>query len=376
MTERTGAVVIGAGVVGLACARALALQGIETVIIEANVGMGMETSSRNSEVIHTGIYYATGSLRARLCVEGMRSLYEFCETRHVDHRRCGKLIVATTQTQVAGLEKLLSRGERNGVHGLKLLSATEARALEPRLKAAAVLHSPATGIVDSHGLMVALLAEAQAHGAVLALKSPLLRVEPQSGGFRLDIGGIEPIRLHTPIVINAAGLHATRIAAAIEGLAPSHVPRVQLAKGQYFAYSGSAPFSHLIYPLGEAGEFVVPYTFDLGGQVRLGPSVEAVDEIDYALNERGVRGFYDGARHYWPELPEGTLQPAFCGNWPRLSGVNERPVDFVIQSSTVHGLPGLINLFGIDSPGVTSCLAIARHVCSELAVEGAVRSPA
>lgn len=367
MTEaHADAVVIGAGVVGLACARALALRGKDTVILEAHARIGMETSSRNSEVVHAGIYYPAGSLKARLCVEGRRQLYEFCDTHHVGYRRCGKLIVAASLAQEAALEKLRRRAEANGVHDLQPLSALQAARLEPHLRAAAVLHSPSTGIVDSHALMLALLGEAEARGAALALKSPLVRSEVRADGFLLEVGGAEPMKLRTAILINAAGLHAARVAAAIEGLEARHVPRVHLAKGQYFSLSGRAPFSRLIYPLSGAGEFPVHVTFDLGGQARFGPSVKSVERIDYALEAHDEPAFYAGARRYWPALPDGALQPAYCGIWPKLAAPGERPSDFVIQSAAVHAVPGLINLFGIDSPGLTACLAIAEHVCEEL----------
>ncbi len=368
MTEKTGAVVIGAGVVGLACARALALRGIETVILEANASIGMETSSRNSEVIHAGLYYPAGSLKARLCVAGKALLYDFCATHHVAHRRCGKLLVATTAGQEEALAALRRKAEANGVSDLQPLTAAQAKSLEPELRASAALLSPSTGIVDSHGLMQALLGEAEAHGAALALKSPLLRAEAEAtgGGFLLEVGGTEPMRLQTGMLINSAGLQAARVAAAIDGLDARHVPRLHLARGHYFSLAGCAPFSRLVYPLPEPGGLGVHVTLDLGGQARFGPDVEWVDAIDYAVDPRRAEVFYGEVRKYWPGLADGALQPAYAGIRPKLAGPGAPQADFLVQTHTTHGLPGLINLFGIESPGLTACLALGEHVCEEL----------
>ena len=366
MTERIGAAVVGAGVVGLACARALARRGIETVILEANAAIGMETSSRNSEVIHAGLYYPAGSLKARLCVAGKALLYDFCATHHVAHRRCGKLLVATTAEQEDALAALRRKAEANGVADLQPLTGAQAKALEPALRASAALLSPSTGIIDSHGLMQALLGEAEAHGTSLALKSPLLRAEANGGGFLLKVGGAEPMRLQADMLINSAGLHAARVADAIDGLDQRLVPRLHLARGHYFSLAGRAPFSRLVYPLPEPGGLGVHVTLDLGGQARFGPDVEWVDAIDYAVDPRRAEVFYGEVRKYWPGLPDGALQPAYSGIRPKLAGPGERQADFLVQSHTTHGLPGLINLFGIESPGLTACLALAEHVCDEL----------
>ncbi len=366
MTEKIGAAVIGAGVVGLACARALALRGIETVILEANAAIGMETSSRNSEVIHAGIYYPAGSLKARLCVAGKSMLYDYCATHHVAHRRCGKLLVATTPDQEEGLAALRRKAEANGVLDLQAIGAAQLKALEPDLRASAALLSPSTGIIDSHGLMLALLGEAEAHGAALALKSPLLRAEANTGGYLLEVGGAEPMRLQAGLLINSAGLHAARVAKTIDGLDVRHVPRLHLARGHYFSLAGKAPFSRLVYPLPEPGGLGVHVTLDLGGQARFGPDVEWVDAIDYAVDPRRAEVFYGEVRKYWPDLPDGALQPAYSGIRPKLAGPGERQADFLIQSHAAHGLPGLINLFGIESPGLTACLALAEHACGEL----------
>ncbi len=366
MTEKVGAVVVGAGVVGLACARALALSGIETIILEANPAIGLETSSRNSEVIHAGLYYPAGSLKARLCVEGNRQLYDFCATRNVAHRRSGKLIVATAREQEEKLAALKSQSAQNGVDDLQPLTAAQAKSLEPQLEAAAALLSPSTGIVDSHGLMLALLGEAEAHGAVLALKSPLLRGEARRPGFLLEVGGAEPMRLACDILINAAGLQAMRVAAAIEGLDARHVPALHLAKGNYFSLAGRAPFSRLVYPLPEPGGLGVHLTLDLAGQARFGPDVEWVDAVDYAVDPRRGERFYAEIRKYWPGLADGSLAPAYCGIRPKLAGPGEPAADFLIQPTRTHGLPGLVNLFGIESPGLTASLALAKQVCRAL----------
>lgn len=368
MTEKVGAVVVGAGVVGLACARALARRGIETVVLEAHDAIGTETSSRNSEVIHAGLYYPPGSLKAKLCVEGNRLLYEFCATRHVAHRRCGKLIVATAPEQEEKLAALKSQSLRNGVHDLRPLTAAQARALEPQLRAHAALLSPSTGIVDSHGLMLALLGEAEAHGAALALKSPLIAAEAHGAGFRLTVGGAEPMQLECELLINSAGLHAAKVAAAIGGLAARHVPALRYARGNYFALAGRAPFSRLVYPLPEPGGLGVHLTLDLGGQARFGPDVEWVEAIDYTVDPRRAEAFYAEVRKYWPALPDGALQPAYAGIRPKLAGPDAPAADFLVQSEATHGVPGLINLFGIESPGLTSCLALAEHVCGELGI--------
>ena len=366
MTEKVGAVVIGAGVVGLACARALALRGIETVILEANAAIGTETSSRNSEVIHAGLYYPPGSRKARLCVEGNRRLYEFCETHHVAHRRCGKLIVATSPAQEERLAALKSQSLENGVDDLRPLTAAQAQALEPQLAASAALLSPSTGIVDSHGLMLALLGEAEAHGAALALQSPLLRAEARGNGFLLEVGGAEPMRLECERLINSAGLHAAKVAASITGLDARRVPSLRYARGNYYALAGRAPFSRLVYPLPEPGGLGVHLTLDLGGQARFGPDVEWVDEVDYTVDPRRADAFYAEVRKYWPALADGALQPAYAGIRPKLSGPYEPAADFLVQSAAAHGVAGLVNLFGIESPGLTSCLTLAEQVCAEL----------
>ncbi|MBL8353030.1 MAG: NAD(P)/FAD-dependent oxidoreductase [Burkholderiaceae bacterium] len=366
--DEVDAVVIGAGVVGLAVARSLALAGREVIVLEAENAFGTGTSARNSEVIHAGIYYPTGSLRAQLCVRGKALLYDFCASRGVDHQRCGKLIVATEPGELAALDRLLATAIANGVTDLQRLSAAEARALEPALHCVGALLSPSTGIVDSHGLMLALLGDAQAAGAMLALCSPLLggRVGPR--GIELDVGGDAPMTLRARSVVNSAGLHAPALARRFAGLAGEDVPRDHLAKGCYFTLPGRAPFSRLVYPApGQSSHLGVHLTLDLGGQARFGPSFEWVDRIDYQVDPAGADAFYAEVRRYWPGLPDGALQPGYAGLRPKISGPGEPAADFRIDGPSRHGVPGLVNLFGIESPGLTSSLAIAERVAEALA---------
>ncbi len=361
-------VIIGAGVVGLACARALAQAGREVVIVEAENAFGTATSARNSEVIHAGLYYPPGSLRARLCVRGKALLYDFCAARGVAHRRCGKLIVATDEAELAGLRALHAQAAANGVHDLQWLTADEARALEPALQCVGALLSPSTGIIDSHGLMLALLGEAEAAGAMLALCSPVLRGRVVSGAIELDVGGDTATTLRARAVVNAAGLHAPALARAIEGLDAAHIPREYFARGAYFTLPGRAPFSRLVYPApGQSGHLGVHLTLDLGGQARFGPSFTWVDGIDYTVDPAEAEGFHAAVRRYWPALPEGVLQPGYAGVRPKISGPGEPAADFRIDGPAVHGVPGLVNLFGIESPGLTSSMAIADAVAALLA---------
>ncbi len=366
MTERVDALVVGAGVVGLACARALARMGREVIILERHDAFGAETSARNSEVIHAGIYYPAGSLKARLCVSGREQLYAFCQEYGVNHRRCGKLIVATAPEQESKLAEIQERALRNGVGDMRRLSAAEAHALEPALSCRAALLSASTGIVDSHGLMLALLGDAERHGAVLALQSPMISAVAGRDGIEVEIGGASPMRVRASLLINSAGLSAPAMASRIDGLGSDKVPQSYLAKGNYFMLSGKSPFSRLVYPVPEPGGLGVHLTLDLGGQARFGPDVEWVDEIDYSVSpERGQR-FYGAIRKYWPDLQDQALQPAYAGMRPKIVGPGEPDADFCIQGPADHGVPGLINLFGIESPGLTSCLAIADLVCENL----------
>ena len=356
-------VVVGAGVVGLAVARELALGGREVVVLEREPAFGTVTSARNSEVIHAGIYYEPGSLKARLCVEGRGKLVEFCSSHGVAHRVCGKLIVAGGDGERAGLEKIERRAQAAGVGSLRWLSGAEARALEPALNCGIALHSPDTGIIDSHGLMLALLGDAEDHGAMLALVSEVTRGEVRQDGFELEVAGeAGPMRLRCRELVNAAGLGAQGIASRIDGLAPGSVPPLHLAKGNYFSLSGRCPFSRLIYPIPNEAGLGVHLTLDLAGQGRFGPDVEWVSEAGYEVDPRRGDSFYAEIRTYWPGLPDGALLPAYAGLRPKLVGPGAAAADFRIDGASVHGAPGLVNLFGIESPGLTGSLAIAARV--------------
>ncbi len=369
--DKVDAIVIGAGVVGLAIARALALGGHETIVLERADAIGTGTSSRNSEVIHAGIYYATDSSKARLCVRGREQLYRFCEQRGIAHRRCGKLIVATSGAQRPALDAIAARAARNGVADLRRVDARELQRLEPALDAVAGLVSPSTGIVDSHGLMLALQGEIEAHGGAVVLRSPASRVTTGAGVHVVHVGGAAPVELAAPVVVNAAGLWAGAMAARIDALAPTNRPSLALAKGNYFALAGRAPFSRLIYPLPEPGGLGIHLTLDLAGQARFGPDVEWLDHadpaaVDYRVDPaRGAR-FEASIRRYWPGLPAGALQPAYSGVRPKLNRADAADADFLIQGPAEHGIAGLVNLYGIESPGLTSCLALAEEVTERL----------
>lgn len=362
--ERIDCVVIGAGVVGLATARALAAQGREVVVLEAETGIGMGSSSRNSEVIHAGIYYPQGSLKARLCVAGKAMLYAFCEERGIAHRRCGKLIVATRQAQCAALQEIRQHAEANGVDDLRMLTSAEARRLEPDLSCEAALLSPSTGIIDSHAYLLTLQGDAEARGALFAFGSPVLGVELTADGLVLEVGGAQPSTCLARTVVNCAGLAAPALAAAIRGLPASYVPRAYYAKGNYFGLSGRAPFSRLIYPVPEPGGLGVHLTLDLGGRARFGPDVEWVTTIDYRVDPARAERFYDAIRAYWPALEDRALHADYAGIRPKIAGPGEPAADFRIEGPQVHGVKGLVNLFGIESPGLTAALAIADHVAA------------
>ncbi|KJH67666.1 NAD(P)/FAD-dependent oxidoreductase [Chromobacterium violaceum] len=359
--ERVECVVIGAGVVGLAVARALAQAGREVVIVEAEPAMGLHASSRNSEVIHAGLYYPAGSLKARLCVAGRDALYRYCAERAIPHRRLGKLIVASRESQLARLDALEAQARANGVADIRRLTASEARALEPALDCAAALLSPSTGIVDSHALMLSLLAEAA--GAQLALASPVEGGEVTPDGVALRVAGMA---LLAKRVVNAAGLFAPDVARAIAGLRADSIPQARYARGVYFSLQGRAPFSRLVYPLPEAGGLGSHLTLDLAGQARFGPDVEWVDGVDYRVDPARADAFYRAVRAWWPQLPDGALAPGYAGIRAKIAGPGEPDADFVIQGPAVHGAPGLVNLFGIESPGLTSCLAIADAALAQL----------
>ncbi len=367
--DRVEAIVVGAGVIGLAVGRALALAGREVLVLEAERHFGTGTSSRNSEVIHAGIYYPAGSLKARLCVEGRRGLYAYCAARGVAHRKPGKLIVATRDSQADELRSILARALANGVENIAMIDAAEARRLEPQLACVAALHSQETGIVDSHGLMLALLGDIESAGSSLACASPLARAERSGAGWIVHTGGDSPFALEADMLVNAAGLQAQELAARIESLPVEHIPRQHLARGCYFQLAGRAPFSRLIYPVPVAGGLGVHLTLDLGGQARFGPDVEWIDAIDYTVDARRADAFYAEVREYWPQLPDASLAPAYAGIRPKLSGPGEPAADFVIAGPESHGVPGLVNLFGIESPGLTACLAIGEQVGSLLRLQ-------
>ncbi len=361
--EKTGAVVIGAGVVGLACARELAQHGIETIILERHAEFGQETSSRNSEVIHAGLYYPTGSLKARLCIEGNRDLHAYCADHGIAHRRCGKLIVATHPGQQSYLDKLQEQAGTNGAE-VRQMSAAEAHAMEPQLRCVAALYSPNTGIIDSHALMLALLGDAEADGAVFSPNSEVIRIDGDTGTAVLEVACEgETMHLAANYVVNAAGLSAVALAHATTGYPPDRIPPAYFAKGNYYTLNGRAPFSRLIYPVPENGGLGVHLTLDLGGQARFGPDVEWIDKIDYSVDPRRADGFYAEVRKYWPDLPDRTLAPAYSGIRPKISGPGEPAADFLVHGPETHGIDGLVNLFGIESPGLTACLPLARHVC-------------
>jgi L-2-hydroxyglutarate oxidase LhgO len=369
MTERVDAVVIGAGVVGLAAARRLALAGLETVVLEAAEGIGTETSSRNSEVIHAGIYYGKGSLKALTCVEGKTRLYEYCASRGVPHRNCGKLIVATAPEELAILEQIQGKARDNGVGDLTMISGEEARRLEPALACVAALISPSTGVIDSHGLMLAYQGEAEDHGCMLAFNTPVRRGRAlPAGGFELDAddgaGGV--FTLACDRLVNSAGLHAQTVARTIEGLPAETIPPQYLCKGSYFSLLGRQPFGRLIYPVPLSASLGVHVTLDLAGQCRFGPDQEWVESIDYDVDPRRAEVFYEAVRRYWPGLKDGALQPAYSGMRPKIQGPDEPARDFLIQGPEEHGLAGLVNLYGIESPGLTASLAIADRVARAL----------
>jgi len=366
--EKLDAVVIGAGVVGLAVARALAMAGREVVILEAEDAIGTHTSSRNSEVIHAGIYYPKGSLKAKACVEGRELLYEYCATHDVPHRRCGKLIVATHEGQVGELEKIESRAIGNGVADLTWLSVDQVRAMEPEVSCVAAMHSPSTGIIDSHALMLAYLGDAERHGAMLALKSRLLKARILPGKFELQVDGADPVACS--VLVNSAGLRAPSVARAMQGFDGKLVPRELYAKGNYYSLARRSPFSRLVYPVPEPGGLGVHVTIDLAGQARFGPDVEWIERIgqenDYAVDPGRAERFYAAIRRYWPGLPDGALLPGYSGIRPKTAGPGEPAPDFQVQGPAAHGVPGLAHLFGIESPGLTSSLALARLVAEQL----------
>lgn len=366
MSEQVDCVVVGAGVVGLAVARALALQGREVMVLEAAEAIGTGTSSRNSEVIHAGIYYPQGSLKARFCVEGRQRLYAYCEERGVAHQRCGKFIVATDEAQRGQLQAIARKAEANGVNDLRWLDGPEARALEPALQCVAALHSPSTGIIDSHGLMLALQGDLENAGGMVVCHAEVQEAAATSGGVWLRTA--DGTQLQARSLVNAAGLNAPLLAARLQGFPQQLVPRAFYAKGNYFTLSGRAPFSRLIYPVPEAAGLGVHLTLDMGGQAKFGPDVQWVKSAsDLQVDPARADAFYAEIRRYWPALADGALVPGYAGIRPKISGPGEAAADFTIQGPQVHGVAGVVQLLGIESPGLTSCLAIGAHVAKLLA---------
>lgn len=359
-------VVVGAGVIGLATARACALAGHETLLLEAGPRMGEGTSSRNSEVIHAGIHYPQNMLKSRLCIAGRDALYAYCVKRRIPFRRCGKLLVATDDSQLAGLENIARMAASKGLTDMRWLGSQQARAIEPELHCVAALESPYTGIIDSHSLMLSLLGDLEAAGGLQALRTPLLQAHAQENGFVLHTGGEEPMELFTRRLINCAGLQAQELAGRIRGLPPQTIPASHMAKGNYFSLAGKTPFSRLIYPLPQPGGLGVHLTLDLAGRARFGPDVQWLDSLDYTVDAGRASQFQQAIRSWWPGLPDNCLIPDYAGIRPKLSGPGEPPADFMIQDASVHGLPGLVNLYGIESPGLTACLAIADEVLARL----------
>jgi len=369
VTDRVDSIVVGAGVVGLACGRALARAGHEVLVLEKEPLIGSATSSRNSEVIHAGIYYPPSSLKARLCVRGKTMLYEYCAIHGIPHRRCEKLVVAADPGEVASLQQIRENGEASGVDDLRIIDGPSATALEPALRCHAALVSPSSGIIDSHQYMLALQGDIEDAGGVVSLGSHFDRARTQNGDLVVSVrtAGSETLDVACKHLVNAAGLDAQRVAQSIEGMPPANIPEQYLAKGNYFVVSGAAPFSRLIYPLPTSASLGLHYSIDMGGQVRFGPDVEWVSAVDYTVNDARAAKFEESIRRYYPALPDGALKPGYAGVRPKIAGPGAPPADFVVQGPDTHGVPGLINLFGIESPGLTASLAIGEDVASATA---------
>jgi L-2-hydroxyglutarate oxidase LhgO len=362
--ESADCVIIGAGVIGLAIGRELALEGREVIVLEAAGAIGTGTSSRNSEVIHAGLYYPPGSLKARLCVEGKKRLYAFCAERGIDARAIGKLLVASGEAQIAKLESIKVNAEQNGVTDLKWLTAAEAHSLEPEVRCMAAVFSPSSGIVDSHAFMLALQGGMENAGGVVAFNSPVRGGRAENGGIVIEAEGLE---LEAKLVINAAGLYAPAFARTIEGMPPDRIPKAYFAKGNYFALTGvRAPFSHLVYPMPDTASLGIHGTIDLGRGVRFGPDVEWVENVDYAVDLGRSRSFEEAIRSYWPGLPSDALAPAYAGIRPKIVGPGAPAADFMIQGPAEHRVGGLWHLFGIESPGLTASLALAAELARRI----------
>lgn len=359
--------VIGAGVVGLAVARRLVLAGRDVVVLEAEAAIGRHTSSRNSEVIHAGIYYPTGSLKARLCVAGRRALYRYLTERDLPHRKIGKLLIAAREDEVSTLERLTRLAEANGVDDLAPLSAADVRAMEPAVTALRGVYSPSTGILDSHALMRALSADLEGAGGVVVLSAPVLGGEITDGGIRLSVGGADPVQVRCNALVLAAGLFAPAVARTLRGLDQRFVPREFYARGHYFVLGRPSPFRHLVYPVPTPGALGIHVTLDLAGNARFGPDITWTEGVNYVFDEARAPAFYEEIRRYYPALAEGDLSPGYVGIRPKIVPAGVASADFSIQGPETHGVPGLVNLFGIESPGLTACLAVADEVVARLA---------
>lgn len=367
MTTDVDCVVLGAGVCGLAIARELAISGHDVLIVDQAEAIGTATSSRNSEIIHAGLYYAPGSLKARTCVQGKALLYAYCQERGINHQRIGKLIVASNAAETAQLDAIMQRARANGVTDLTRIDGQHVRRLEPELSAHSALVSPSTGIIDSHALMLTLLGDAENCGAHCVFHTPFCRGRRLSdGNFQLEFGGDAPQRLTARTVVNATGLHAPDVARQISNTPHDDIPAARYCKGSYFTLAGRAPFQLLIYPVPDEAGLGIHMTRDLGGQARFGPDTEWVDAIDYRLDATRVDRFYSAIRRYWPDLPDNALQPGYTGIRPKITGPDMPAADFMIHGPADHGVDGLVHLFGIESPGLTACLALARHVSAML----------
>ena len=364
MADRVECVVIGAGVVGLASARALAQAGREVLLLEAETHAGTITSARNSGVIHAGLYYQPGSFKARFCVAGNRALYDYCRERGIDHQNCGKLVVANGDEEEQVLLHLLERAHINDVEGVRMISGTEAHKMEPEVRCTAALHCPTSGIVDQHPYMLALQGDMEHAGGTLVCDCRVERIARLPDGFLLETGGAAATSIEARFVVNSAGLGAVGLLGRIEGYPAARIPTMHLGRGNYFTVAARSPFRHLIYPVPHAAGLGIHATLDLGKRVRFGPDVEWIDEIDYSVNAARAPLFYDAIRRYWPGLADGALMPDYTGIRPKLHGPGEPQPDFRIESRAEHGIPGLVNLLGIESPGLTSALAIGDYVAS------------
>lgn len=361
------AVVVGAGAVGLACGYALSRRGLSVLVMEKEPAIGQGVSSRNSEVIHGGLYYPTGSLKARFCVEGRRALYTFLDSHHVDYRKCGKLVVATSEAEVARIEAIAEQARVNDVEGVHLIDGTAAMALEPGLKAHGAIVSPESGVMDSHGYMAALEGEIGAAGGAVVLSTPFEAARPlEGGGFEIRAGGEEPARITSRLMVTAPGLAAQDVAGRIEGFPAERIPQLHFGKGVYFRLAGKAPFERLIYPPPIPGALGTHYRKDLGGQAVFGPDLTFVEVEDYSVDASHEAEFYRYVRKFWPGLPDGALSPDYAGIRPKIHGPDEPAPDFRLDGEGAHGIAGLVALFGIESPGLTSSLAIGEAVADLL----------